>query len=160
MLLGAGASLYANAPSTRQLASIVAKSEIGGRILESLRDSAIEVEPDFEDVLHVIEELEALMQSPARAPTMLRPVLRSVLADIGPQALSVERFELIEAISAAFDKLDYDSSWRPLYRVLRPHLDVFDIDIFTLNYDLLADVASFALSMLSGKKWFTASVRR
>ncbi len=84
----------------------------------------------------------------------MRAFLRPIVEDAGQQALSNERFELIEAIGASFDKINYDESWRPLYGLLRPLLDVFDLDIFTLNYDLVADVVTFAMSMLSGKKWF------
>lgn len=60
----------------------------------------------------------------------------------------MERLDLIEAIGAAFDPIDYDQSRRPLYRLLRPHVDVFDIDLFTLNYDLLTDVATFAVHVV------------
>jgi hypothetical protein len=154
VLLGAGASLYARAPSTRDLTAIVAQRELSGQVLETLRSNIPDTEPNFEDVLHVVEELESLAQSGARAPTMLRPFLEQIAPDIAAQALSAERFELIETIGASFRGVNYDESWRPLYALLRPLLDVFDMDIFTLNYDLIADVVTFAMSMLAGKKWF------
>ena len=101
--------------------------------MDILNRSATDVEPNFEDVLHVIEELEALAQSPARAPAMMRPFLKSTLEDLGPQVLAAERFDLIEAIGKSFARINYDESWRPLYGLLRPLLDVFDMDIFTLS---------------------------
>ncbi len=87
---------------------------------------------------------------------MLRPLIEpsSILngITIDSSLLRRERYELLEAIAAAFDGIDYDSAWHVLYRLLRPLLDDFDIDFFTLNYDQVVDVAVYGLSMLSGKK--------
>ena len=131
---------------------MVAQRELSRRILDGLKRNI--AEPNLEAVLHVVEELEALAQSLGRAPATMRPFLESTFGDIGAQTLSAERFELMEAIGVSFAGINYDESWRPLYSLLRPLLDVFDMDIFTLNYDLLPDVVTVALSVLSGKRWF------
>ncbi len=60
----------------------------------------------------------------------------------------------MEAIAASFSSINYDTAWRKLYGLLRPLLNEFDIDVFTLNYDQVADVTVYGLSMLSGKGWF------
>ncbi|MGC2634810.1 MAG: hypothetical protein WA215_11415 [Candidatus Cybelea sp.] len=157
VLLGAGASLYAGSPSTDDLTSIVAGREISGAILRALRSRCETSAANFEDVLHVLEELDALLGTTrSRAPSMLRPLIEpsSILngITIDSSLLRRERYELLEAIAAAFDGIDYDSAWHVLYRLLRPLLDDFDIDFFTLNYDQVVDVAVYGLSMLSGKK--------
>jgi hypothetical protein len=157
VLLGAGASLYAGSPSTDDLTSIVAARGISGAILRALRSRSETSAANFEDVLHVLEELDALLGTTrSRAPSMLRPLIEpsSILngITIDSSLLRRERYELLEAIAAAFDGIDYDSAWCVLYRLLRPLLDDFDIDFFTLNYDQVVDVAVYGLSMLSGKK--------
>ncbi len=156
VLLGAGSSLYAKAPSTEDLTRMVERRQVGGAILRALRSRFESQSANFEDVLHVLEELDSLATSSDRAPTMLRGFVRPILSEVGASHGEIrnERFELMEAIAEEFDMINYDSSWRPLYNLLKPRLDIFDLDIFTLNYDLVSDVATYALSMLSGKKWF------
>lgn len=158
VLLGAGASLFAGAPSTAALTSAICDRVLSGKILNALRADPETSEANFEDVLHVLEDLEALSMSGARAPTMLRPFLvpSSRLAAITSdyQELRNERFGVLESIASAFGGINYDAAWRVLYRVLRPLLDTFDIDVFTLNYDQVADLTVYGLSVLSGKPWF------
>lgn len=160
VLLGAGGSLFANAPSTQSLTAIVSARPISGAILRELQANADTANANFEDVLHVLEELDTLEQGTqaARAPSALRRFLEARTAidgiAIDRSAVRQERFELTEAIGAAFDAIDYDSTWSVLYGLLRPFLDDFDLDVFTLNYDLLTDIALFALTQRTGLQWF------
>lgn len=130
VLLGAGASLYAGSPSTDDLTSIVAAREISGAILRALRSRSETSTANFEDVLHVLEELDALLGATrAGAPLMLRSliepsdILNGITMDYS--LLRRERYELLQAIAVAFNGIDYDSAWRVLYRLLRPLLDDF-----------------------------------
>lgn len=158
VLLGAGASRFAGAPSTDDLTQRLAQLPLCGRIFSTLGMNAETRGANFEDILHVLEQVESLgQQEPSRAEAMLRPFLsihRSGTFPDDPLVLRAERLSAIEAIADAFANLDYDSNWRTLYRLLRPFLDHYNIDVFTLNYDLLADVAVNALAGLSGKKFF------
>src|SRR5580692_39508 len=159
VLLGAGASLFAGAPSTRRLTDVISARELSGQVLRTLQTNNGTQDANFEDVLHVLVELEALRGTTvARAPSMLRPFLDpsdkldAITTDF--EELRHERFELLETIGSAFDGIDYDRAWPVLYRLLRPLLNTFDIDVFTLNYDQVADVTVFGLSVLSGKGLF------
>jgi hypothetical protein len=158
VLLGAGASLYAGAPSTQKLTKVVAQRPISGaifRILSQQNYAAV----NFEDVLFVLEELDLLLgASVAPASAMLRPFLErsNLLASVATDLKSVlrERFDLLGVLADEFKDIDYNASWKPLYSVLKPLVDIFDLDIFTLNYDLVADVVTYALGMLSDQRWF------
>ncbi|MGA3036660.1 MAG: hypothetical protein ABSE64_04165 [Vulcanimicrobiaceae bacterium] len=159
ILLGAGASRFAGAPSTDDLTALAARRPISGKILADLRSRTPSTEPNFEDVLHVLEEVEFYHSvAPSRAHVATRPfvTLTDPLRSLLPDVLSArcERLALIEDIASAFNGINYDASWQPLYRLLRPFLDTHNIDIFTLNYDLVGDVSADALSLLSGKHWF------
>jgi len=159
VLLGAGASRFAGAPSTNDLTALVERRPVGGKILAELRVRSESWEPNFEDVLHVLEEVESYHSAvPSRAHVATRPfvALTEPLRSLLPDVLSArrERLALIEEIASAFDGINYDASWRPLYRLLRPFLNTHNIDIFTLNYDLISDASAYALSLVSGKHWF------
>ena len=158
VLLGAGSSIYADAPSTGELTELITKRSLSRDIYDRL----VRVDPDsnFEDVLHVVEEIESL-QDPdlgVRALNCLQPFVR-VVDDVSSLAnindLRQERFAIIDAIATRFDRLDYDRHWRTLYRLLRPLFERYRLDVFTLNYELLADVAVFALSVRTAKPWFS-----
>jgi hypothetical protein len=157
VLLGAGASVHAGAPSTKRLTDLVSTRGIGGKILAALEDADPPTPPTFEDVLYVLEELEALDAQVTRTSGALRPfVERTNLARaiaLDRAAIRAERLGLIEAIGDAFGSVDCNSQWQPLTNLLRPMLEHFDIDIFTLNYDVLADVAVNALTQTTGKKY-------
>jgi len=144
---------------TQQLTEIVAGSGISRGLLQALQNDSETEAANFEDVIHALEEVEALRSpAPDRAALMLRrfvatlPYLDGVALD--RNALCAERFDVIEKIADAFDSVNYDANWAVLAHLLRPFLDDFNLDIFTLNYDLLADVAVEGLSRESGKKWF------
>lgn len=159
VLLGSGASRHAGAPSTEELTRCIAALPVCERVLNILQSRAGTVKANFEDVLHVLEELEVLSDPvPPRAAAALQPFLElrplneRLLGD--PLFLRSQRLDAIDAIGDAFAKIDYDTTWRPLYSALRPFLDDYNLDIFTLNYDLVGDVAVNALAALSGRKFF------
>jgi hypothetical protein len=107
-------------------------------------------------VLHVLEELELLQDEKSdRSSRVLQPFMR--LRDInsvhGAEELRRERYAVIEAIGQRFTTVDYQR-WEPLYRLFRPFLEHFNLDHFSLNYDLLSDITTFALSNRTGKPWF------
>jgi hypothetical protein len=159
ILLGAGASIYAGAPTTSALTDSLHAWSLSRAIVLALANDKETKEANFEDVIHVLEECESLKSPvPSRAAQMLRrfvatlpyvngiPLDRNILCD--------ERFAVMDLIAVAFASLDYDASWHVLANLLRPLLTVFNLDIFTLNYDLLVDVAVEGLSRETGKKWF------
>jgi len=159
VLLGAGASVFSGAPSTTRLTEIVAARTITGAILRILRGDNETRQTNYEDAFHVLEQLEALKSpTPDRASASLHHFLRplekidGIIMDL--PTIRRERFDVMETIADAFGNLNYDSSWRTLTDLLAVLLAEFNLDIFTLNYDLLADIAVEGLSRLSGKKWF------
>lgn len=157
VLLGAGASMYAGAPSTARLTEIIGERSIGGAILQALQSDGRE--KNFEDVFEALQQLEALEADvPDRPSEALRPFLQ-LLSEVNGMAIDhesvrQERFAILETIADAFRELRYDESWRTLSDTLSVLLDSFNLDIFTLNYDLLIDVAVEGLSRISGKQWF------
>lgn len=160
VLLGAGASRFAGAPSTNTLTDTVSQLPLCRQILEQLCTSA-ESDPNFEDVLQVLEDLDDFY---ATEPPRSAAILRNFVALASPVwpffannrlAGREERLSAIEAIADAFAEIDYDRHWRTLYELFRPFFCAYDIDVFTLNYDLVADCSINALAALSGKKYFT-----
>lgn len=155
LLTGAGASLYACAPSTSDLTAAVARGEAGGEILHALQ--GIHSGANFEDVLHVLEELElfadpGLRSRPARS---LKPFLApgNVLATYDWLALRRARFDVLQAIRDEISCIQYEDS-QPLYDWLRPFVDDCDVYWFTLNYDVLADIVIDRLSRDAEKPWY------
>jgi hypothetical protein len=135
VLLGAGASLYAGAPSTQTLTSVVAQRPISGAIFRILLQQN-NAAPNFEDVLFVLEELDLLLgTSVAPASSTLRPFLErsSLLASVAtdPKSLLRERFDLLGVLADEFNHIDYNVSWKPLYSVLKPLIDIFDLDLYS-----------------------------
>lgn len=159
ILLGAGASMHANAPSTDAITSAVGKRQVGGAILHALRSDRQTSAANFEDVFHVLEQLDALARPiTARDHSTLRRFLARV-EFVGGVALESavvrrERFEVMETIADAFADISYDASWKVLADLFRPLLECYNLDVFTLNYDLLVDVAIEGLSRQTGKGWF------
>ena len=159
ILLGAGASVFANAPSTRRLTEIIRARPMSGAILHALQSGDGARDPNYEDAFYVLEQLELLKsQAPDRASLALMPFVQTV-GDIGGitvdhEAVRRERFEVMEMISEAFSSVTYDTSWRTLADIFGELLTTFNLDIFTLNYDLLADVTVEGLSRITGKKWY------
>lgn len=157
VLSGAGASIYAGAPSTAQLTASIAKRRIAGEVLRILQSA--DPSRNFEDVLHVLEELELLCDNsaPPRATATLRPFVQ--ISDLGKSfssdrlALRRERLAILELIAASLSGIDY-SNWMPLYRILRPFLDEYNIRYFTLNYDVLTDVVAEILARRAAKYWY------
>jgi hypothetical protein len=155
-LLGAGASIYAGAPSTDALTEIVGQRPLSGTVLRALQRAG---GANFEDVFDALQRLEALKaDTPDRSAASLLPFLH-ILDDIDGTAIdraSVrrERFEIMETIADGFRNLPYDTAWSTLADTLGVFLESFNLDVFTLNYDLLADVAVEGLSRKSGKQWF------
>lgn len=159
ILLGAGASIFAGAPSTTRLTEIVGMRPITRAILSTLRSDGATRNANYEDAFHVLEQLEALKSpAPDRASASLRPFLQAFdeIGGVATDRESVrrERFEFMETIAGAFGGVDYDTSWRTLADVFGVFLAEFNLDIFTLNYDLLADVAVEGLSRMTGKQWY------
>jgi hypothetical protein len=159
ILLGAGASMFAGAPSTARLTELIAGRPICSAILTALRGGNGTSDPNYEDALHVLEQLESLKAPmPDRASASLRPFLEPV-DEIGgitmdQERVRRERFEVMETIAEAFRGVTYDASWRTMADIFNSCVTAFNLDIFTLNYDLLADVAVEGLSRLTGKKWY------
>jgi hypothetical protein len=158
VLLGAGASAFASAPSTSRLTEAVKERPISNPILDILQSTSMPG-ANYEDAFHVLEQLESL-KSPVldRASESLIPFLQP-LQSVGGITLDLEsvrreRFEIMETIAAAFQGVTYDTSWRTLADIFGVCLAEFNLDIFTLNYDLLADVAVEGLSRATGKKWY------
>jgi hypothetical protein len=159
ILLGAGASIFAGAPSTTRLTEIIGGRRISGAILRTLQSGDGTRDANYEDAFHVLEQLESLKSPvPDRASVSLRPFLQPFdeIDGIAMHRESVrrERFEVMETIADAFRGVTYDTSWRTLADVFGVCLAGFNLDIFTLNYDLLADVTVEGLSRITGKKWY------
>jgi hypothetical protein len=159
ILLGAGASIFAGAPSTARLTEIVGERPISGAILRALRSHDVTRDANYEDAFHVLEQLEALKApAPDRASASLRPFLQP-FDQIGGivmdrEVVRRERFEVMETIAGVFSDVAYDRSWRTLADIFAVLLAEFNLDVFTLNYDLLADVAAEGISRITGKKWY------
>jgi hypothetical protein len=158
ILLGAGASAFANAPSTSRLTEVVKERPISNAILGILQGGSMPG-ANYEDAFHVLEYLESLKAPvPDRASESLIPWLQP-LENVGDIALDFEsvrreRFEIMETIAEAFHGMTYDTSWRTLADLFGVCLAEFNLDIFTLNYDLLADIAVEGLSRTTGKQWY------
>lgn len=157
VLTGSGASLSAGAPSTNDLTELLAGRSIAGEISAELR--AAKGLTTFEEILHVLEELEAMSEGKAAPlPTLtLLPFLspRGFVSKLGRGDLLKERLKCIEAMADAFSAVDYDAAWRLLYPLLRRLLSDYNVQCYTLNYDLIADVTIYALSIKSTKPWYT-----
>jgi hypothetical protein len=159
IITGAGASISAGGPSTSELTEIVNRGELSAGIFEALRGSPRLTDiVNFEDVLHVLEELEAYLNpdEPSRAINDLKPFLALGLG----AALSddwrdyrKERLTALEAIQARLSAID-SSGTGTLYNWLRPLADSYDIRWFTLNYDMVADQTIIAISRSVDKKWY------
>src|SRR5579885_425979 len=154
IISGAGMSIYAGAPSTEELTTIVANRPITSQIARILTDAGHET--NFEDFLHFLEELELIRDSEAsRSSRVLQPFLDfSPAIHVSLENLRQERYAVLETIGKRFNTVDYNA-WSPLYQLLRPLLEDFNLDHFTLNYDLLPDVITFALSARTGKPWYS-----
>src|SRR5580692_6780064 len=119
ILLGAGASMFAGAPSTARLTELIAGRPICSAILTALRGGNGTSDPNYEDALHVLEQLESLKAPmPDRASASLRPFLEPV-DEIGgitmdQERVRRERFEVMETIAEAFRGVTYDASWRTM----------------------------------------------
>lgn len=161
VLTGAGASLHAGAPTSAALTDIFAAREISGAILQALCDNHEDSdEINFEDALHVLEELELFAdpRGQSRAIRSLKPFMvpKGCLGGMeGDWAvLRRERLEVMEQIGARVSELRY-GDWPTLYKWLRPFIEHYDLSWYTLNYDVLSDVVMYALSVRTAKgKWF------
>ncbi len=161
ILTGAGASLYAGAPSTSDLTDFIAKNESAASILRALRaQKASSVnEINFEDVLHVLEELEVFTtENPqSREVRALKPFLNAPSAIGNFRISSFElrrlRFALIEAIGEQLHDVRY-TQWRQLYSWIQPFFLDYDLHWYTLNYDLLSDLVVWALAQTHNAKYF------
>jgi hypothetical protein len=158
VLLGAGASTFAHAPTTSQLTTTLEGHPITAAILGGLRKNDETKDANFEDALYVLEELEHLCDGEERSALMLRGFADASAFlqahNLQHTDLRLARFSIYEQIADAFNGIDYDAVWPELANFLEPFLEHFELDVFTLNYDLVADVAINALVQKTGKQYF------
>ena len=160
VITGAGASVSAGSPTTKQLTELISQSDLSHNILDRLLRTDRPAEAtNFEDVLHVLEELEAYLnpEEASRAVSDLKPflALSRDTADISDdwREHRKERLSLLQHIQARLIEVD-DGGKGHLYAWLRPLADSYDLRWFTLNYDTVADRTINAISVDVGSKWY------
>src|SRR5580704_7919473 len=105
IISGAGASACAGACSTAQLSDAVRVLPLSNKIIETIRSQCRHEDPlNFEDVLFVLEELEAYLDPTERSRTVrdIKPFFKwsDILRDLPPdwRLFRKERFDILELL--------------------------------------------------------------
>lgn len=132
VLLGAGASTFAHAPTTSQLTTTLEGHPITAAILGRLRKNDETKDANFEDALYLLEELEHLCEGEERSALMLRGFADASAFlqahNLQHTDLRLARFSIYEHIADAFNGIDYDAVWPELANFLDPFLEHFELE--------------------------------
>ncbi len=155
VILGAGATLHAGAPSTNELTALVNQwsqqasedGEVSRRIIATLGSYFRNV--NFELIINALEELEPIAVAYARpnVPDESRPVVASFLLPGSPQVvyspevLRKIRHRLLYEIASHCHARTHASDVGQLRALLGALATDFSVRVFTLNYDDLIDRA-------------------
>ncbi len=152
VLLGAGASAHAKAPSTKEITDMVSRVNrpIVKRIVKDLTKNKKEGAFNFETVIAILEGLQEYL-----TPSWVRggdsqwtldhfTNIKCIYRKVTHVDIFRERFDLLRDIFSCFiDRMpeNLDKSSMPIRRFIESLRSQFDLTILTLNYDDLIDHA-------------------
>lgn len=149
VVLGAGSTIHAGAPSTKEITDLVCQieEEPTHSVINRLRDQRTEGNFNFETVLAALEELDEFSVR-QRAPTAWQRVgghlsafaeLLPDFAKVGEDSFLVARTRLVGHIKNYVIERTATASSAPLKSFFDQLKSEFDLTVLTLNYDDLID---------------------